>query len=160
MSKVYSYKNYDKYLCLKVGFGLWVVMLFLLRPYILLVSSFRIDGVRGAGGLKDLVYPDDLSLILGILATIPLMVVIYAWVKREPDASEFIRKVWRHGKPLLIASASMNILAIFIPVWAGFVRQVHIISWFQLGLSLLVVLYLYFSVRVKDTFADFPEREG
>lgn len=155
MSKIYSYKDYDKYLSLKVGFGLWLVVLFLLRPYVLLASSLR--GVDGVGGLKDLVYHDDLSLILGIIATFPVLIFIYVWVKRMPGASAIVRKAWKHGKLLLIASALLSILGTFLPKFTGYSHKINAIGWAQIVLSILVIVYLHFSQRVNDTFADFPE---
>jgi hypothetical protein len=164
MLKEYSYNDYDKYLCLKAGFGLWLVVSFLLRPYILLVSSFRMgpggSGLKGVGGLKDLVYPDDLSLILGILATIPVLIFLYAWIRREPGAPDLVRKAWRHGKLLLVASVLLGMVAVFVPVWTGFVHKIQAAGWSQVSLSVIAVWYLQFSDRVNDTFRDFPEAKA
>jgi len=75
MSRVYSYKDYDKNLSLKAGHGLWGVVLYLLHPYLLLFSALRSKQV-GAAGLKDLVYPDNFSLTLAMLATLPALCFI------------------------------------------------------------------------------------
>jgi len=161
MPTLYSFKDYDKYFCLKVSFGLWLVILFLLRPYILIVSSFRMGrgggGASGAGGLKDLVYPDHLSIFLAILATIPVLVFVYAWTRRKPGAADFVRKVWQNGMFILIIAAALNIVIVFVPLLIGVIHKVHMVGWVQVGLSILVTVYLLRSQRNKDAFDDFPE---
>ena len=88
MAKVNSCKDYDTFLCLKISSGMWLVILYLLRPYILLISTFRMG--RGGGKsegisvLRDMVYPDDFSLALGIFATVPVLILMYGWIKRKP----------------------------------------------------------------------------
>jgi len=160
MSKVYSYKDYDKFLCLKVSTELWLVILYLLRPYVLLVSSVRMGrgggGAEGVDSLKNMVYPDDFSLTLGILVTIPVLILLYGWVKRKPGAPDYVWKIWRHGAWLLITAAVLNIAIVLIPLLLGLMHHIHLAGWVQVVLSLPIIVYLYFSQRVKDTFADFP----
>mgnify|MGYP001825386601 FL=1 len=36
-------------------------------------------------------------------------------------------------------------------------HSMNIYSWGQLGLAIAIIIYLYSSKRVTDTFADFPE---
>jgi len=160
MSRVYSYKDYDKLLCLKVSNGLWLVILYLLRPYPILISTRRMGragrGVEGLEGLKNMVYPDDFSLTLGILATIPVLILLYGWVKRKPGAPDYVWKIWRHGAWLLITAAVLNIAIVLIPLLLGLMHHIHLAGWVQVVLSLPIIVYLYFSQRVKDTFADFP----
>lgn len=163
MSTLYSFKDYDKYFSLKVSFGLWLVILFLLRPYILIASSFRMgrggSGVSGAGGLKDLVYPDHLSIFLAILVTIPVLIFVYAWTRRKPGATEFVRNIWRNGMFILIATAVLNIVIVLVPLLIGEIRKIPMVGWTQAGLSVVVIMYLLTSQRDKDAFADFPEEE-
>jgi hypothetical protein len=160
MSRVYSYKDYDKFLCLKVSSEMWLIMLYLLRPYILLISTLRLGrgggNSKGISGLKDMVYPDDFSLALGIFATIPVLILMYGLMKRKPGAPDYVQKIWRHGTWLLIAAAVLNIVIVFVPLLLGLIAQIHPAGWVQVVLPLPIILYLYFSQRVKDTFADFP----
>ncbi len=164
MSEEYTYKDYDRYLCLKPGSDLVLAILFLLRPYILLVSSLRMgrggSGVTGVGGLKDLVYPNNLSLTIGILATAPVILFLIAWVKRKPGASAFIQQIWHKGATILTMAALLSVLAVLFPVMTGAMHAIHPVGWVQLALSVLIMLYLQLARRVKDTFADFPEESA
>ena len=159
-SKVYSYKDYDKNLSLKAGHGLWLVVLYLLHPYILLLSALR-SSQGEAASLKNMVYPDNFSLTLAILATIPALCFIYAWTRRNPGASNIVQYIWRNGSMMLTLTALLNVATVFVPLLLDIKHKIHMIGWAQLAISILVIVYVQFSQRVKDTFADFPgEKES
>ena len=164
MSAEYTYKDYDKYLCLKPGSDLLLAILFLLRPYVLLVSTIRMGrggtGVSGVGGLKELVYPNDLSLTAGILATVPVILFLVAWVKRKPGAPAFVRIIWTRGAAILTTAAVLSALAVVVPVLTGAMHGIHMVGWVEIAVSVLIILYLQLSQRIKDAFADFPEESA
>lgn len=155
MSRVYSFKDYDKNLSLKVGLGLWMVVLYLLHPYILLLSALR-PHQPDVAGLKNMVYPENFSLTLAILATLPALCLIYAWTRRNPGASNVVQYIWRHGSMVLTVTALLNIATVFVPLFLDFKHKTHMVGWMQLAISVMVIVYVQLSQRVKDTFADFP----
>ena len=163
MSKVYSFKDYDKYLCLKASSELWLVLLFLLRPLVLVILSFLL-GLRGGNAavaekFQSVLYPDDIALTLAILTTIPALIFVYAWVKRKPGAPDCVRKICHHGASLLTLAAVLNIILIFVPLLTVDYHKIHLVGWVEIAISMLVIGYLQYSQRVKDAFADFPEEE-
>ena len=94
MSKLYDFKDYDKYCSLKINFELWLISAYFLRRVILKISTIQMG--RGAksgsvSGLKDLVYPDDFGFFLAFVTIIPVVLVIFAYMKRKPDAPDYIR---------------------------------------------------------------------
>jgi len=163
MPKVYSFHDYDKYLSLKAGAGLWLVVIYLMHPYLLLVSAAGFGkGRSGSGGVgvegfKNMIYPDNFVLMAAILATFPALLFIYAWGRRRPGASEMVRKLWHHGALLLMACAGLDILVVFAPFVTRDAHHIHITGWIQLVIAVLIVVYLLFSPRVKAVLADFPE---
>jgi len=166
MTKVYSFNDYDKYFSLKAGPGLWLVVFYLTHPYLLLFSAAGFGKGRSGGGgvgvegFKNIIYPDNFVLMAAILATLPTLLFIYAWARRRPGAPEAVRKIWPRGAYLLGANAVLNILIVFMPLLTGSlhsIRSIHISSWGQVVLSILVIVYLGFSQRVKDMLADFPK---
>jgi len=160
MSKLYDFSEYDKYLCLKVSAGLWFVILYLLRPYIILAASLRMgrggSGAAGAGGVRNLLYPDDFSLVLALLATVPALLFVYAWTRRRPGAGVLVKQLWKNGANLLAAAAVLNIVIVFVPLLTGAVTRVHLLGWVQIALVPVIVGYLYSSRRIRDTLEDFP----
>jgi hypothetical protein len=164
MSRVYPFSAYDKYVSLKLDSTMWLIIVYFLRPFILKVSTIQMG--RGAksesvSGLKALVYPDDFGFFLAFVATIPVLILVFAYAKRKPDASEFVQSLWRNGRNLLVAAAVMNIVVIFIPFLANITHSINLYGWIQLAVAVAIIVYLYSSTRVTDTFADFPkEAEG
>ncbi len=160
MSRVYPFTAYDKYMSLKLDSNMWFIIVYFLRPFLLEVSTIQMG--RGAksdsvSGLKNLVYPNDFGFFLAFVATIPVLLLVFAYAKRKPDASEFVQSLWRNGKKLLVAAAVLNIIVIFIPFLANITHSINIYGWGQLAAAVAIIIYLYSSKRVTDTFADFPE---
>lgn len=160
MSQVYSFKDYDKYFCLKPPAEFWLTVAFFLRPFILKVSSFQM----GRGGSKtkdvsllyDIAYPDNFSFFLAVLSTLPVVLLLVSFAKRKPDPSDLMRKLWRSGITLMVVTAILNILVVFLPVVLGKTHSIHLYGWVQLGIVALIFGYLLKSQRLRDTFADYP----
>jgi hypothetical protein len=162
MSKLYSFNDYDKYMSLKLDFELWLIIVYFLRPFIMKVSTIQMG--RGArsdsvSGLKDLVYPNDFGFFIAFLATIPVLLLIMVYMKRKPGASAWVRNIWHKGKQLLLATAVLNMVIIFIPFLMDLTHKINMLGWGQLAIAAYIVFYLYTTQRVKDTFADFPKDE-
>jgi hypothetical protein len=160
MSKLYSFSDYDKYMSLKLDLEMWLIIAYFLRPFIMKVSTIQMG--RGAksdsvSGLKDLVYPDDFGFFIAFLATIPVILLVIAYAKRKPGASGLVRKLWHHGRTLLVATAILNMIIIFIPFLMDLTYRINMLGWAQLAIAVFILFYLYTTQRVKDTFADFPK---
>ena len=98
----------------------------------------------------------DFGFFLAFAATIPVLLLMFAYAKRKPGASEFVQSVWRNGRNLLIAAAGINIIIIFVPFLMNITHSITIYGWGQLAVAIAILAYLYSSRRVTDTFADFP----
>ena len=163
MSKIYSFPDYDKYMSLKLDFEVWLIIAYFLRPFILKVSTIQMGrgGVKSdsVSGLKDMVYPDDFGFFIAFLATIPVLLLVFAYAKRKPGASGLVRKIWHNGRTLLLVTAVLNIIIIFVPFLMDLTHSINVLGWFQLVIALYIVFYLYTQQRVVDTFADFPKDE-
>jgi len=159
--RVYSFEEYDKYLCLKPSRGLWLVVVFLLLPFVILLLTF-LFGRRGGDttilrDIQHLLYPNDLALMLAFLSATPALIFIYAWIRRKPGAPANVKKICRNGAVMLSATAIMNVITVFVPLLTGMIHRIHWIGWVQAGLSIVIINYLHSSQRVKDTFSDFPK---
>ncbi len=95
MQEKYSIESYDENLCLRINETLWVILLFLLRPYLVTIISLasRTDRAR----IINMIYSDRMALWWGLLAGVPAILVIYAWIKRKPDAPSFVRMLWHRA---------------------------------------------------------------
>jgi len=161
MSKLYSFSAYDKYMSLKLDSGTWLIIAYFLRPFILKVSTIQMGrgGANSASvsGLKDMVYPTDFGFFLAFLATIPVLILVFAYVKRKPGTSGLVRKIWHNGRMLLVVAAVLNMIIIFVPFLVDLTHRINMLGWAQLAIAIFIIHYLYTTQRVKDTFADFPQ---
>ena len=163
MSKIYNFNDYDKYLSLKINFELWLIIAYFMRPLILKISTIQMG--RGAksdsvSGLKDLVYPDDFGFFLAIVTTIPVFLVIFAYMKRKPEAPDYIRTLWRNCGKLLVLTAVLNLVVVFMPFLFDMAYRINLMGWGQVAIAACIIFYLLTSQRIKDTFADFPVDTG
>ena len=161
MSRVYPFTAYDKYMSLKLDSNMWFIIVYFLHPFILKASTIQMGrgGVKSesVSGLKNLVYPDDFGFFLAFVASSPVLLLIFAYAKRKPGASELVQSLWRNGRNLLATAAILSIIVVFIPFLANITHSINIYGWGQLALAVAIIIYLYSSKRVTDTFADFPE---
>ena len=160
MSKIYSFPDYDKYMSLKLDFEVWLIIAYFLRPFILMVSTIQMGrGTKSdsVSRLKDMVYPDDFGFFIAFLATIPVLLLVFSYVKRKPGASGLVRKIWHNGRTLLLVTAVLNMIIIFVPFLMDLTHNINMLGWAQLVIALYIIFYLYTKQRVVDTFADFPK---
>ena len=159
--KVYSLEEYDKFLCLKPSRGLWLVVFFLLLPFVIMLLTLLFG--RSGGDttflkyIQKQLYPDNLSLVLAFFSSMPTLIFMYAWIRRKPGASNYVKTICRNGAVMLTATALMNVIIIFMPLLTVGVRSIHWVGWVQACLLFVVINYLHSSQRVKDTFSDFPK---
>jgi hypothetical protein len=158
MPEKYSFKDYDKYFSLKLCTGLWLAVFYFMHPYLLLLSGLQVKN-RDAAALKNMIYPDNFSMVIAILATIPALFFIYAWARRSPGGSALVKFIWRNGSMVLTLAALLNIATVFMPLLLGSGHRIQIVGWVQVGISSVIIIYVQFSRRVRDTFADFPEEK-
>ena len=160
MSKLYTFSDYDSYMSLKLNFEIWLIIVYFLRPFRREIATIQIG--RGAksdsvSGLKDMVYPDDFGFFMAFAVTIPVLLLMFAYVKRKPGASRLVRKIWHGGRTLLVVTAVLNVVLVFVPSVLDLAHSINMLGWGQLAVALYIIFYLFTTQRVKDTFADFPK---
>ena len=153
----YSFSDYDRQLCLKFNDTLWIILVFLLRPYLISIASLA--NRKDKMGVINFFYPDKTSLVMGILAGLPAALVIFAWMRKKPDAASVIRKIWHRGRELLAASALLNAMIVLVPYLIGRVHRIDAIGWVQLAVSVSIIPVVYFSAYIRDCFADYPKEQ-
>jgi hypothetical protein len=151
--RIYPASAYDENLCIKISASLWLAILFLLKPYAVMLLSLA--NMAKHTELIYILYPNDATFALGAMAALPTALLFIAWTKRQPGSGMKIRWIWHHGRTFLIVSAVLNLAISVIPVfWIG--RGPELSDVAQAILAVYVILYLFRSERVRDTFRDFP----
>lgn len=162
MPKKYSFSHYDKNICLKLNAIMWLIILFILKPYVIalftmLNTLFTVTSSSNRMQLITMFYPDRGAMLLNIVAGIPVVLLMYAWIRRKPDSPEFIKFIWRRGRSLIAISAILNVCIIITPQLTGAVSTIMTSAWVQLLINVLIVVLVYSSSYIKDCFLDFPE---
>ncbi len=145
----------DEHGCLKITFGLWLVIVYLCRHVVLLFLGAASSFANFTYGHTGASYAVIFSHPWFLLASAPALAVLVAAIRRTPSAPAPLRPIWRAGRLILILAATLD-LAI-VGALAGFggfaIQTAHITQGF---FDVLCLLYLARTKRVKDTFADFP----
>lgn len=162
MPKKYAISSYDKNVCLKLNGMMWLIFLFILKPYVIALSTvanslFSITSSSNRMPLITMFYPDKGTMLLNIIAGAPVVFLIFAWFKKKPDSPEFIRFIWKNGRNLIAISAILNVCIIISPLLFGAESNIMTSAWVQLLISVLIVIIVYNSSYIKDCFLDFPE---
>ena len=136
---------------------MWSIFLFLLRPYVVLILS--VANRRNKMALIEMLYTDKLIMSLGAFAGIPAALLMYAWLKRLPGGSDYVRKIWKNGRELLAVSALLNALLVFLPLMMGKTEVVSLIGWCELAICFVIIVMLYKYTYIKDCFSEFPDSD-
>ena len=151
----YGLNDFDKHMCLQPGLVIWLVIAFLMRPYIVMVMSFAQMGNRM--GTIDLVYPDRIWFAVDALAALPaVLVVVVSWMRR-PGARALVRRAWHNGRAWLLTSSVANASVAVMSLVLSESSRTTIVSPILLVLSVWCLWFLWVSRRVRDVFADFPD---
>lgn len=146
-------EHYNEHLVLKMPFLAGMAAVYLARhillPLAVVVTSFK----RGDSPMNYL-FEVEHGFIF-ILAALPALLVLYAWAKRLPGASLKVQRLWAYGRPLLAASAVLDVILRALLI-SGWTHGLHIAFTLLDG---YVVLYLLMAPRAMQVFKEFPQHD-
>ena len=150
----YTTTDFDKFDCLKLSKGIWLLILFVLRGYLIWLLS--VTNMNDRIGVIQWIYPDPsffyLSLFSGIFALWALILISL----RRPNAKQWVRHQWKNMRVILLISLvfdfSINLLGYFY--W-----QFYTPLWFILNAVIIALMtwHLFNSARVQINIDEFPE---
>jgi hypothetical protein len=153
----YNVAAYDQHLCLKPPWLLWICAFYLSRafslPVILGMSSLAGGSANTTGLMSGLFNPS--TLVPSCIA----FLVLFSLVARSPSGGRGVRWIFARGRLLLVLAA---VIDLGLAVGSMSLQQVEAGDERVAGLLLSAffdvyfLIYLLFSKRVRDVFADFP----
>lgn len=152
----YDLNDYDSHFALRPSWLLIASMLFLCRGWLLLLM-IGVSNVAGVSVELDDLVPTD-HVWEGLIAGVPSMLTLYAWLVRVPTAKAFVRAIWRNGRKLLTLSALLHIALVFAAEWPSTRWLLEPVAAAIFLGDLWVIAFVWLSRRVTDTFLDFPSR--
>lgn len=153
----YDIDCYDRHACLKAPFLLSLAIVFACREYLLPIIVL-LASMKGQSYAIDFLLQDRHTLAL--LSEAPALLVGYAFVRRVPSGDLFARWIWKVGRALLATAVLLDIYLAAHDLHLS-VRRFHdedFLTIARVVIDIAILSYLGLSSRVKDVFAEFPER--
>lgn len=150
----YTTSDFDNFDCLKLSKGIWLLILFVLRAYLIWLMS--VTNMNDRISVIQWIYPNPsffyLSLFSGVFAFWAVILICL----RRPNASQWVRRQWEMIRWILLFSL---IFDFSINFFSYFYWQFHSpIGLIANGcIILLFTWYLFTSNRVKINIGEFPE---
>lgn len=138
---------------LRLGFWLWLAILFLSRHLLVLVLAGLSVYVGSRSGLDMQAMRLFYSSPWLLIASLPALIVLAVALRRGSHSIALERGLWRRGRLLLALAASLDI-AILVVHW--YVGSIPVREWGILAVlgDGYVLAYLQRSIRVRAVFGD------
>lgn len=151
----YPSSYYDEQMCLKPPLLLWVAVFYLSRtitlPFAMAVLHFA--GVDSAA----ITYVRAFWSIDALISSLVAAVMLYALIRRVPNAAKHIRWIWAHGRVILAGAAALDIVPLVIALMRR--REIDdqsLWSVFAVLIDVFFLLYILAARRVRQAFSEFP----
>ncbi len=146
----------NQYGVLKVPLSLWGIVAFQARHWLLILAA--VIGMRRSPDTARLLGSEGVPF-LQLALEIPVLLIVYAAVNRDPAGGRFIRWIWRYAREIITLTAALN-LAWIGWYFAGSVRWKPMPDNLVLTgglIDLLIVIAVWKSAYYKQLFAEFPQ---
>lgn len=150
-----SLKDFNKYDCLKLSKGIYALLAFVCRGYIIWMVS--ISNMQNRTDTIAFVFPDPKLFYLSLLSGAIGLFVILLISLRKPDTYDWVKASWPHIRKFLLVSLLFDLLVSVV----GFLFfSLLSFQWLvmQLTLTLVFSVFLYTRKRVKLNIQEFPEK--
>ncbi|MEW6984422.1 DUF2919 family protein [Colwelliaceae bacterium 6471] len=151
----YSLEDFDVFDCLKISKGIYLLLLFVLRGYIVWIMS--VTNMNDRVGIIQWVYPVPALFYLSLLSGLVGIFVVLVLSLRRPDAAPWVRFCWRHCRTLLVITLIFDLI---VSVLGELYLQMFSISWIcaQTLLVIAFVAFCFNSKRFNINLREFPEK--
>jgi len=151
----YSLKDFNQFDCLKLSMGIYALLLFVTRGYLVWIMS--ISNIRDQTGAIEIIFPDPNLFYLSLVSGAVGLFVIVVISLRRPEAYTWVKVSWTHIRKFLLFSLLVDFT---VSIVGYFYLSLISLSWLllQLAITLLFIIVLYSSKRVKLNIKEFPEK--
>ncbi|WP_206486351.1 DUF2919 family protein [Thalassotalea sp. G2M2-11] len=151
----YTPSDFDHFDCVKISKGIYLLLAFVLRGYLVWIMS--VTNMKDRVGVIQWVYPDPTLFYLSLLSGAVGLFVVLLLSLRRPDARPWVKMSWRQLRPLLLSALLFD----FIVNIFGYIYWHHVSSsWLITNLVIMCgfVLFLLTSQRVTVNIEEFPTK--
>ncbi len=150
----YSLKDFNKYDCLKLSLGIYLLLVFVCRGYLIWIMS--VSNMQNRTDTIAFVFPDPKLFYLSLLSGVLGLFVIVIISLRRPETYEWVMCCWKHIRKFLLASLLFDLT---VSICGFFYFGLLSYNWLliQTIITLLLTLFLFTNNRVKLNIQEFPE---
>lgn len=149
----YDFLRYNRHHVLRPGSGVILILCFLIKD-VFLIGIVGASLLRGGGSesteLRNLIHP------VFFFSSLPALAIFYALGMRQPSAGKLVRLIWKNGRYLILAAASLYVF-LLSHIHRYDLSKFGILDGIVIGLNVLIVGYVFTSPFIKDLFSEFPE---
>lgn len=145
----------NQYGVLKVPLSFWLIVAFQARHWFLVAAT--VIGMRRSPDTARLLGSEGVPF-LQLALELPVMLLAFAAVNRDPFGGAVVRRIWRYGREIVSVAATLN-LAWIAWYFAGITRwRTMTDNLVLLGgvVDLMIVVAVWKSEYFKQMFAEFP----
>lgn len=146
----------NQYGVLKVPLSFWLIVAFQARHWFLVAAA--VIGMRRSPDTARLLGGEGVPFIQ-LALELPVMLVAFAALNRDPFGGAFVRRIWRYGREIVSVAAALNLAWVAwyftgIPRWRPNPDNLVLLSGV---IDLLIIVAVWKSAYFKQMFAEFPE---
>lgn len=150
----YLPKDFDSFDCLKLAPGIYFILLFVLRAYIVWIMS--VTNMRDHVGIIQWIFPQTALFYLNLVSGVIGLFIVLVLSLRRPNAADWVRVCWQKCHLMLVVALGFDLL---ITVLGYFIWQLQSLVWLfaQGGVVMAAITYIMRSKRFAINVAEFPE---
>jgi len=146
----------NQYGVLRVPLSFWLIVAFQARHWFLVAAA--VIGMRRSPDTARLLGGEGVPFIQ-LALELPVMLVAFAALNRDPFGGAFVRRIWRYGREIVSVAAVLNLawMAWYftgIPRWRPNPDNLVLLGGV---IDLLIIVAVWKSAYFKQMFAEFPE---
>ncbi|MEJ2175441.1 MAG: DUF2919 family protein [bacterium] len=146
----------NQYGVLKVPLSFWLIVAFQARHWFLVAAA--VIGMRRSPDTARLLGGEGVPFIQ-LALELPVMLVAFAALNRDPFGGAFVRRIWRYGREIVTVAAVLNLAWVAwyftgIPRWRPNPDNLVLLSGV---IDLLIIAAVWKSAYFRQMFAEFPE---
>lgn len=147
-------KHFDQFDCLKLAPGIYIILLFILRAYIIWIMS--VTNMRDHVGIIEWVFPQTSLFYLTLVSGVIGLFIVLILSLRRPNAKSWVRICWQQCKILLIVALTFDLI---VGIFGFFIWQLQSLSWLMVHTAIVVsaIFYIVSSEKFAINLAEFPE---
>ncbi|WP_076418710.1 MULTISPECIES: DUF2919 family protein [Colwelliaceae] len=151
----YSLKDFNQFDCLKLSKSIYAILAFVTRGYIVWILS--ISNMKNQTDTIKMVFPDPKMFYLSLVSGAVGLFVVLIISLRRPEAYPWVKVCWKHIRKFLLFALLVDLS---VSIVGYFYLSLLSLSWLliQLLVTLLLIVFLYSSHKIKLNIQEFPEK--